>query len=363
MVFLILLFNWPGEKEDNPPVSQAVGRTRLAVVIPCRNEAGRLPELLQDLIPQGVGSDRAELLIVDDHSTDGTTDAAQKAIHLLSNARLIALQSEETGKKAALRRAVESSAADIFLCLDADVRVGPLWLSTASAWMQRPGIRMSAFPVAFSPCRNLPERWMTLEFTSLLAFTAGTIRAGWPVMCNGANFGFARDAWDARAIRSELASGDDVFLLHHVASKWGPRAIAFGASRHAMATTAPPAGWTEFIAQRVRWASKAGAYRLPAARLLTLIILFTNMAGFLILAGLPAGCISIGSGVTWFAVKTAMDVLFTLPAAQWAGSGRSLRAAPLLAISYPVYTVAVLIGSLFWRPTWKGRTISLRSRS
>ena len=56
---------------------ERIGRMKLIIQIPCLNEAEALPVTLADLPRQVPGFDRVEWLVIDDGSTDGTSEVAR----------------------------------------------------------------------------------------------------------------------------------------------------------------------------------------------------------------------------------------------------------------------------------------------
>jgi len=92
----------------------------ISVIIPARNEEKNLPLLLRDLGAQTTAV--REIIIVDDMSEDGTARVAQE-----HGAKLIRLEDKPegwTGKSWACQNGADAAAGEIFLFLDADVRLG-----------------------------------------------------------------------------------------------------------------------------------------------------------------------------------------------------------------------------------------------
>jgi dolichyl-phosphate beta-glucosyltransferase len=92
----------------------------LSVVIPAYNEAGRLPRTLRDL-QAFLDTDRrsAEVIVVDDGSTDGTSEVVRQAELDDDRIRLIRLP-QNRGKGYAVRTGVVNAAGALVLFADAD---------------------------------------------------------------------------------------------------------------------------------------------------------------------------------------------------------------------------------------------------
>lgn len=94
---------------------------KISVIIPARNEEKNLPLLLNDLQKQRLSID--EIICVDDDSVDSTGKIA-----LSYGARLISLNEKPEGwmgKSWACQNGADAARGDLFLFLDADVRLGP----------------------------------------------------------------------------------------------------------------------------------------------------------------------------------------------------------------------------------------------
>ena len=370
-----------------------------SVLIAARDEAATLPVLLADLATQTLPAAAFEVLIADDHSTDGTgalVRAAAATVPFLL--RLVELTDAQTGKKAALAAALAQAGAPWLVCTDADCRPGPGWLAAYARALagadrlgpatpppappQKGGVRsMSSFqvlaplPFGEGPGEGLPDfisgpvlltgpdtffqRLLGLEFAGLVGVGAACIGRGAPTMCNGANLAYRRAAFEAArgyTAHAHLASGDDEFLMHQLHAA-RPGSVRFLADAAAVVRTAAPATVGALLRQRVRWASKWRHYQNPASRRLALLVLGANVA---LAAGAAAALArpALGPwvGAAW-GLKLGADWWLLAPVLRFLGPRRWLWQLLPLQLLYAPYALAV--GAAGWRGgySWKGRAV------
>jgi len=251
----------------------------VSVLVACRNEEKNLPVLLSCLAAQDYPQYSFEVIIVDDNSTDNTwqTAALNSGIKNLK-----AIKNKGTGKKKAIRTGIGECRGELVVTTDADCRPGQGWVSTIASFYSEKKPAMIICPVAMKGSGGFLQRFQEIEFLALQGVTAGTAAAGNPVMCNGANLAFTKEAYNkySRRMHEEKVSGDDIFLLHGI--REGKGMISWLESMKAIVTTSTSPKLSSFIMQRARWISKAGAYRDSH----TIILAFVTFVTILILPGL-----------------------------------------------------------------------------
>ncbi|MGY4102129.1 glycosyltransferase [Nocardia sp. R16R-3T] len=163
----------------------------VAVCIPARDEAQRLPELIDDLRGQ-VGVPRLRVLILDDASSDGTEAAALEAI--AGDARFAVFRSQAEpapgwmGKAAACARLAELADATVLIFLDADVRLAPNAIAAATVELRRSrAALLSPWPyqVAESPAEALVQPLLCWSWAASLPIAAAnrSLRPSTAVAC------------------------------------------------------------------------------------------------------------------------------------------------------------------------------------
>lgn len=105
----------------------------VSLVIPCYNEKDRVDRMFHELdIFLKAWQSRVEILIVDDGSTDGTSDAICKHKQFKPDCMQL-IQQANTGKGGALKLGVQRASGEFILTLDADMATSPMelfeWLS------------------------------------------------------------------------------------------------------------------------------------------------------------------------------------------------------------------------------------------
>lgn len=109
-----------------PPTTTATSRDLVSIVIPLYNEVETLPELIRrttDML-KTLESERAEVLLVDDGSDDGSAPLIRRAVS--DDSRFVGvLLSRNFGQQAAISTGLELARGDFVVILDGDLQDPP----------------------------------------------------------------------------------------------------------------------------------------------------------------------------------------------------------------------------------------------
>ncbi|PKV75828.1 glycosyltransferase [Pontibacter ramchanderi] len=336
--------------------------TKLSVIIPVRNEAKQIQDLLRDLEAQNYPAALWEVLIADDHSEDNTVELVREFMPVTSlTLRLIRLseKTEAMGKKAAIKQGIAEAGGELLVFTDGDCRVQPEWLLHLAYTYESQRAVFISGPVCFQNTHTLLERMQLVEFASLIGVGGASIGLRQPNMCNGANLAYTRQVFEEAGGftgNEGIASGDDEFLLHKVSMLY-PERIAFLKHPAAMVYTEARQTVRSFVAQRVRWASKWRSYQSLPVKLVALSVFAVNLLLFLAIPALLLQWLSFWTFVTAYAAKFLIDFLFLSRILAFMQRRNYLIFMLPLQLVYIPYVLYTAIKGLSGRYTWKGRTI------
>jgi cellulose synthase/poly-beta-1,6-N-acetylglucosamine synthase-like glycosyltransferase len=232
-----------------------------------------------------------EVIVSDDYSDDHTMEFAGRFARQFPEFPLVLVSSANApqrafGKKKAIERAVTQARGEILLFTDADTFHGSSWITCMVKNFKNESQQMVLGPVVFFREKNLLQKIQSLEFLGLMATTAGSAGLGYPVMCNGANLAYRRQAFHETGGFSgnqQYRSGDDQFMMSSIRKHYRKHAISFNFDPLAIVSTIPESTLTGFFHQRIRWVSKSPGYSDRAVLLtgsVTYLLHVLLLAGF-----------------------------------------------------------------------------------
>ena len=120
-----------------------------SIVIAVRNEQANMERLLHSLTELNYKKADFEIIIVDDHSTDGTATLATQLLNIYNlNGTVISLQNSK-GKKSAIAEGIKISKAGVIITTDTDCVFNPDWLKGINNEFNLSEPDMLILPVVF----------------------------------------------------------------------------------------------------------------------------------------------------------------------------------------------------------------------
>jgi O-antigen biosynthesis protein len=222
--------------EDLPSVS---------VIVPVRDGESTIADCLDSILATDYPTDRREIVVVDNGSSDGTAD--------LIRARPVRyLREERRGVSNARNRGIAESRGDILAFVDADCLVEPQWLTELVRPFEDPGVGSVGGDLQHAPPTTAAERqaarmlgnWQRFAFTSNPAY---------PITANAA---YRRDVLDRIGpFDPHMTRAQDVELGLRFQERSGLR-LAY--AEHATAHHRHRSTQRGFFRQQLGWAYGAG---------------------------------------------------------------------------------------------------------
>ncbi len=361
---LALMLGWKSVKEFK---SEGLAQqSKFSIIVPFRNEAENLPELLLSLSSLDYPNSHFEIILVNDESED---KSIQACFHFKRNHPEILFsiinnnRQTNSPKKDAITTAIALARFDYILTTDADCAVPSSWLQLYNECILKTKAKLIAAPVSFFRAISTKDRFLNyliafqeLDFMSLQAAGISGFGLKRAFMCNGANMCYERKAfYEASGFdgNSDISSGDDVFLLQKFNELKFP--TAFLKSEKAIVYTKPQGSLGQLFSQRIRWASKTSAYTALLPKLIGICVFLMNL---LLLFGLLFTLLEL-IPYQWllfsFTLKFMVDLGLLYFSAEFFRKKYLLSHYLWCSLVYPFFATIVAIISLFTEFEWKGR--------
>ena len=335
-------------------------KTTVSILIAARNEEDKILNTINDILAQDYPADLMELIVVDDHSTDKTSEIVLSFAN--RGVKLIVLNENEplnSYKKKAITEAIKLSDSELIITTDADCRMSPAWLKTIIGFYESGDYKMISSPVIYFEEKSNFEEMQTLDFLFLSGLGAAGIGNKMPSTCSGANLAYQREVfYELKGFQGidELASGDDELFLHKVASVY-PDGIGFCKSRDAIVYTHAKSSLSEFIQQRKRWASKSTKYKNKAIVFIGVSVWIFNFMIFL------SSILGFFNPFYWYlclisiSIKALAEISLLVPVCSFANRSKLLWYVPILTVLHMFYLMYIGIAGNSGKYIWKGRMV------
>lgn len=331
-------------------------KNTFTIIIPFRNEAENLPNLLESLSALNYPKELFEIILVNDDSTDNSIKAIKQfksQVTIIDNIR-----KSNSPKKDAIETGIQQSKFDWIITTDADCIIPKKWLQLFDSFLQKNDSKMVCAPVTYSVGNSLLEQFQLLDFISLIGSTIGGFGIKKPFLCNGANLCYSKKVfYSIKGFEgnNDITSGDDVFLLEKIIDTF-PNKVHFLKSYNTIVVTKPQPNFKSLISQRIRWASKTSSYNNSFGKFVGISVLLMN---FLVLFSIVF-LIFNKSFLTIFylilIIKFLVDFPLIFKTLLFTKQSKNIIFYPIIAVFYPFLIVFTSFLLIFKIPfNWKNR--------
>ncbi len=323
----------------------------VSVIIPFRNEANTLATCLAAIKAQKEIGFPVEVLLVDDHSEDGSVAIAEAESSTLQSRIVL---SNGQGKKAAIETGIAAASHPIIYTIDADCRMEPHCLKSMQGRYTSERLHMLCGLVSYKNNGNVFSMMQQAESVALVGISAFMLNSGRPATCNGANLMFSKALFEhlgGYGSDKQLSSGDDDLLMQSFA-RYQPDKVRYAIDSASVVVTNTETSFKQFILQRIRWAGKRSAYKYQYNTYLMVMLLLKQVTFWMAFAAATLFAspflylICLVLFMSDFLLYMRFRTILTL---KWY--------AILLMPIYQLYIPFIPLLSFIMTSTWKGRKV------
>lgn len=321
---------------------------KLTVIISFRDEVSNIELLLSSLKNQRKFP--CEIIFVDDHSTDQSFEMIHAWAKNKENVYVLQLPDHLKGKKQAILFGVENSTQTYCLTLDADT------------WIEKDFFEQLKIPIetdlqirpVVMKGKSLIGKFASAEYTLFNALNY-LIAPIYHISASGANLIFRKSTYlESGNLENHqhILSGDDHFLLRNL-QKSKAKIETTNQIQDAVYTKAPM-NLKEYLSQRIRWLGKTTKKTSIQELFLGALITLYLIGSFILLLWLMLrGDFELA--IVLFVFRVITDSIVFLYYTKPLKIVSQTIFLPIFQLIYPVFFAIILIGSVVYKPQWKGR--------
>ncbi len=347
--FAILLL---GLKNSNKLKREKIFEPTVTVIVAARNEEKNILACLRSLNLIDYPSEKIEIIIVNDHSSDETENIVNEYIKGKNQFRLLnapEAKGKLIGKINAIAFGIENSSGEIILMTDADCAIPETWVKeTVSYFTEDVGI-VAGFTIL--KAKNNFEGIQTLEWTFLYGIASGAAFHGFPLTAVGNNIAFRRIAYEQVGGYTNIPFSvtEDYILTRNILNKTGYK-LKFPLNYNTLIQSLPCPNWKQFFRQKQRWI--IGGIDMVAIGYLVFGIPFALTIMLLV-------NLFLSNEMIWLSIlffKTLVELIFVTYPLRKFRKIAYLKYFPSFAIFYFFYVLFTPLVAVFTKKiTWKDR--------
>lgn len=235
---------------------------RVSIVLCARNEEQTIRRCLDSLAALDYPSERLEINLVDDESTDRTLEIYRLYAERDARFRVFSTAGEPRvliGKQRPLNLGIRESTGEIILGVDADIEVRPGWVN-AHVGAYHEGVGVVGGTTRIVPMEGgLFAKLQACDLIAKISVAMGCAGLGMPLTIMGNNISFRSEAYASFGgfERMKPRIVEDLALMNAITKGAGYR-LGWASGKDGVADSTPETKLSTFIEQRRRWLNEVG---------------------------------------------------------------------------------------------------------
>jgi len=325
----------------------------VSVVVAARNEEENIERCLRSILQVDYPSDKLEVIVADDGSTDRTPEIISKIKKEYDNLKVIRIESRINnlkGKANALAQAIAQTNGEFIFLTDADCEVPKTWIKGMLRYFDDKIGVVSGVTIIESG--KIFYGMQSLDWAFLLSVAAAVGRLFKPVACIGNNMVFRKEAYiECGGYQNLKFSITEDFALFKAITKNGKWEYAFPVDLDTLVVSNPVKTWKELYYQKKRWGT--GGLDTGA---LGIAVMLGGFVFHLLLILAPFMVERIFYLIISVVLKFLTDGTFLFRTLKKFKKASLLKYLPFFELYYIIYVVALPFAVFFGGKTvWKDR--------
>lgn len=326
----------------------------VSIIVAARNEEERIEQCLASLMCLEYPRDKIEIIVVDDRSTDHTSEIIRRFSEQHDAVKTARTQPERgtlRGKMNAVALGISLSHGEILMFTDADCSVPPGWIrETVQSFDAETGI-VGGFTLL--EATGVFGGMQALDWIYLFGLASGTAGLNIPLTAIGNNLSVRRSAYDATGGYEAIPFSvtEDYALVQAILQKT-KLVLRFPVNPLAAVKSKPCLGWRELYRQKQRWG--VGGLDMVARGLAITAV------GWVLNLALIVGWWFVGFPL-WIAAvafKTLVDTMFLWRPLKELSALSYLKYLPFFEVYFTLYVLAIPLVAIASRDViWKERRL------
>lgn len=338
-----------GFVHQNKINSLTASKQHLSLIIAARDEEKNIGFLIDSIENQKYPLENCEIIIVDDNSSDKTSEIISSRIKDKPNYSVIrVIEKKYLGKKGALQAGIENSKNDFIVITDADCKPEPNWLSKISGALEN----RYDFVFGVAPIRSgktFVEKISAFENLRNTYLTISAVGLNIPYSAAARSFAFRKRSFEKIAgylNTTETLSGDDDLLLREAVKH--KMKIGTIIEPDAFVFSDPPKTFTEYFRQKKRHLQTSFHYLLKQKLFLAFwhIVNLISLLSIVLVFWNPVFVLP-------FAIKLIIDFIVVIINQNALGHSFKFYEIIYLQIVFEIFIVINFFNSLFGKVVWK----------